>query len=283
MEPKQITDEQEELNSSYNEAPSTPSLDTSQQAGQEEPNIKETKFEDNLQNPNETNIKSLNETNPQNPSETSHQIPNESNLQNQNENNSQNLNETNLRNQNENNSQNQNENNSQVPSETNSQIPNETNLRNQNENNSQIPNETHHQAPKPEPNKTNSLPPKAQTKKHIPIKSTKRSHPNVADPIPPRLKPLVYHPNTSLTYQALQRKQICGLPQSSISSIVADLRGYIDAAIDNNLFDEACYVQSCIDILKEDSSVHQTELKREITAINRKILEARSELNERLN
>lgn len=99
--------------------------------------------------------------------------------------------------------------------------------------------------------------------------------------IPPNLAELVYHAKDSLTYQALEGRQLHGLTQNALTSIVNDLRKYLDLAVDNNLIDEACYVQDCIDNVREDKSAVRMQLDRELHDIDMRIEETKQEIDER--
>jgi hypothetical protein len=84
-----------------------------------------------------------------------------------------------------------------------------------------------------------------------------------------------------LTYQALQGIQIHGLTQRLLTSIVGDLRNYIDLAVDNSLIDEACYIQECIDNIRADRSAEKIEADHEVKSIDEKLREANLELEQR--
>ncbi|OHT13822.1 hypothetical protein TRFO_15944 [Tritrichomonas foetus] len=103
------------------------------------------------------------------------------------------------------------------------------------------------------------------------------------DGVPPGLKPLIYHAKDSLTYQALRNEQIHGLTQTALTSIVNDLRKYVDMAVDHNLINEACHVQMCIDTIRNDHSAEKMQVDRELTDIEKRLQEANLELEERLN
>ena len=105
----------------------------------------------------------------------------------------------------------------------------------------------------------------------------------VDDGIPPALKPLIFHAKDSLTYQALCGKQIYGLKQSALTSIVNDLRKYVDIAVDHNLINEACHIQMCIDTIRNDHSAEKIQADKEIVEIDKKLQEANLELEERMN
>lgn len=107
--------------------------------------------------------------------------------------------------------------------------------------------------------------------------------PREDDGVPPALKPLVYHSKDSLTYRALSGEQLHGLTQNALTSIVNDLRKYVDIAVDHNLIDEACHIQECIDNIRNDRSAEQMQTDKEIIDIDRRIQEARIELEEREN
>jgi hypothetical protein len=101
------------------------------------------------------------------------------------------------------------------------------------------------------------------------------------DGIPPAFRQHVFHAKSSLTYQALQGIQIHGLTQKLLTSIVGDLRKYIDLAVDNNLIDEACYIQECIDNIRADRSGAKMEADHEVKSLDEKLREANLELDTR--
>ena len=103
------------------------------------------------------------------------------------------------------------------------------------------------------------------------------------DGVPPALKPLIFHAKDSLTYQALCGKQIYGLKQSALTSIVNDLRKYVDIAVDHNLINEACHIQMCIDNIRNDHSAEKIQADKDIIEIDKKLQEANQELEERMN
>ena len=102
-----------------------------------------------------------------------------------------------------------------------------------------------------------------------------------ADTMPPALRPIVFHAKESLTYKALQGVQLQGITQAMLTSVVNDLRKYVDLAVDNGLIDEALYVQQCIDDVRGNKSAEKLEASREIRDLDRKIQEAYAELDER--
>ena len=103
------------------------------------------------------------------------------------------------------------------------------------------------------------------------------------DGIPPLLKPHIYHAKDSLTYQALRGEQIHGLTQSALTSIVNDLRNYVDIAVDHNLIDEACHIQACIELIRNDHSAEKMQVDKELIDIEKRLEEANAELEERLS
>lgn len=97
--------------------------------------------------------------------------------------------------------------------------------------------------------------------------------------IPTRLRPYIYHSETTDTYKLLSGKVIVGLSQTDISSITTDLNKYVDIAVDHGLIDEAMYVQNIIDTIKADKPVEKIET-RELMQIETKILETNTEIEE---
>jgi hypothetical protein len=101
------------------------------------------------------------------------------------------------------------------------------------------------------------------------------------DGIPRNLRPLIFHARDSLTYQALCGIAPRGLNQAMLTSIVNDLRRYIDIAVDSGLIDEAGHVQRGIDVVRGDRSGAKLEADREVRSLEEKIAEAKDELVER--
>ena len=101
------------------------------------------------------------------------------------------------------------------------------------------------------------------------------------DDLPLNLDEIVFHSRESLTYKALLGVQLQGLPQTMLTSIVNDLRKYMDTAVDTGLIDEAVYIQKCIDNLRCDKSAEKYEAERELKDLDQKIQEAQAELAER--
>jgi hypothetical protein len=66
-----------------------------------------------------------------------------------------------------------------------------------------------------------------------------------------------------------------------LTSIVGDLRNYIDLAVDNSLIDEACYIQECIDNIRADRSADKIEADHEVKSLDQKLREANLELESR--
>ena len=119
-----------------------------------------------------------------------------------------------------------------------------------------------------------------------PVPSTPAAAPQLrqepqSDTMPPALRSIVFHAKESLTYKALQGVQLQGITQAMLTSVVNDLRKYVDLAVDNGLIDEALYVQQCIDDVRGNKTAEKLEASREIRDLDRKIQEAYAELDER--
>ena len=101
--------------------------------------------------------------------------------------------------------------------------------------------------------------------------------------MPPALKSILFHPPTSLTYRVLDGEIPTNMTTTMYTSIVNDLRKYIDSAVDHGLISEACYIQNVIDDLKLDKGAEKISNDRELNSIDQKIKEANEEIDERVN
>jgi hypothetical protein len=101
------------------------------------------------------------------------------------------------------------------------------------------------------------------------------------DGLPPTLRPIVFHARDSLTYRALEGEQLHGLNQTMLTSVVNELRRYSSTAVENDLIDEACYIERCIENVRGDKSGEKMGLDRELKSLDERIREAYLELSER--
>jgi hypothetical protein len=96
-----------------------------------------------------------------------------------------------------------------------------------------------------------------------------------------RLREIVFHSRDSLICRALEGAPLPALSQSLLTSVVNDLRRYLDVAVESDLIDEACYIQQCIDSVRGDRSGERLEAERELKSIEERIRDACLELAER--
>ena len=119
--------------------------------------------------------------------------------------------------------------------------------------------------------------PTTTSKEATPMRKTKRP-----DDLPLNLNAIVFHARDSLTYKALLGIQLHGMPQTMLTSVVNDLRKYVETAVDTGLIDEAVYIQKCIDNIRSDKSAEKYEADKTMRDLDHKIAEAQAELSERM-
>lgn len=99
--------------------------------------------------------------------------------------------------------------------------------------------------------------------------------------MPPALKNVIYHAETSPTYRILNGETVPNLTQSIRNAVVSDLKKYIDISVDRGLISEACYIQTVIDSIKIEKTDAQIMNERELASTEQKIKETNQEIEER--